>query len=269
MTKSSRGRQTITDTFKAARDCDLTEIEFRLWVLYRSYDSTGKGAFVSDERIAAHMGKCARTVERARASLITKGHLRQRLQGPNPARHWAVIPAERPDTSVAPRPDTHVEDPTLDPTEDPTPVSSIVRRSTESTDTTPPNPPEGKGDWKAFKNTYPQRSGEQGWVAAQQEWKNNIAAGVVVSDMLAGAMRYLAFCKAEGKVNTRYVKLASNFLDPAKRRWEEPWPITESTTATDEYVDPTHKEWANMVPVLSDRELKAAACPDPKGSYLK
>ena len=87
--------------------------------------------------------------------------------------------------------------------------------------------------------------------------------------MLAGAMRYLAFCKAEGKVNTRYVKLASNFLDPAKRRWEEPWPITESTTATDEYVDPTHKEWANMVPVLSDRELKAAACPDPKGSYLK
>ena len=232
MTKPSRGRQTITDIFTAARDDDLSDAEFRLWALYRSYDSKGKGAFVSDGRIGAHMGKSERAVQRARAGLIEKGFLKQQLRGPEIARYWSVLPAERSDTnvetSIAIDGEASVKDPTLVPTLVPTSVSPRVRGSTGSTETPPPHPPEGEGDWKAFKNTYPQRAGEQGWVLAEQQWKENIDAGVPVSEMLAGAMRYLAWCKAEGKINTRFVMMAAKLLDLTKRRWEEPWRLSRS-----------------------------------------
>ena len=263
MTEPSRGRQTITEIFAVLRDCDLSATEVRLWGLYRSYDSKGKGAFVSDSRIAGHMGKSERTVERARASLIEKGFLNQQLRGPGIARYWSVLPAERSDTDGDTSSDTSGEasakDPTHVPTHDPTPVSPTIRMSTGSTgstDNTPPNPADGEGDWKAFKNTYPQRSGEQGWVAAEQLWKENIAAGVVASDMLAGAMRYAAWCNAEGKAGTHYVLMPANWLHPAKRRWQELWPITESTKANDNCDGPPASVKggpANWIP--SEREV--------------
>ena len=87
-------RQTLTDIFTVSRDPRLTSNEVRAWILYRSYDSKGTGAWPSDETLAEHMEKGLRTVQAARAGLITKGFLIQKLRGPERARHWAVIPDE-------------------------------------------------------------------------------------------------------------------------------------------------------------------------------
>ena len=90
-------------------------------------------------------------------------------------------------------------------------------------------------------------------------WLENITAGVSASDMLAGVKRYAALCKAEGKLGTRFVMKASNWLDPAERRWTEPYHITESTTARDDNGIPASIKGGPANWVLSDREIAAAA----------
>ena len=245
----------------AARDCDLSETELRLWVLYRSYDSKGKGAFVSDDRIATHMGKAARTVERTRASLIEKGFLKQQLRGPEIARYWAVLPVECSatdgETSSATDGEASANDPPHDPPHDSPLVTPIVRTSTESTDTTPPNPLASGGDWNAFMAVYPERSGEQGWIEAERRWRANIDTGVSAPDMLAGAQRYRGYVLSEDKFGSRWVMKASNWLDPVARRWD-----TESYHTEPSHLAEFQKRHANLKPVLSDREL-AASSPGP------
>lgn len=89
-------RQTLTDIFMVTRDPRLTANELRVWLLYRSYDSKGAGAYPSDETLADHMDKGLRSVQAARAGLIQNGFLIQKLRGPERARYWAVIPDEAP-----------------------------------------------------------------------------------------------------------------------------------------------------------------------------
>ncbi|MCH8195064.1 MAG: hypothetical protein IIB12_03230 [Chloroflexi bacterium] len=72
------------------------------------------------------------------------------------------------------------------------------------------------------------------------------------------------------KVGTRFVKMASNWLDPAERRWTQPYHITESTKAKDDNGIPASIKGgpANWVP--SDRELAAATAGADRGlSSLK
>ncbi len=110
-----------------------------------------------------------------------------------------------------------------------------------------------------FREAYPKRSGEEGWADAERLWEANLTAGVSASDMLAGAKRYALWCEATGKSGTQYVKGASNWLDPSKERWEEPYHIPESTKARDANGVPDSFGGAAWVPILSDREIAAAA----------
>lgn len=87
-------RQTVADAFTVTRDPRITANELRVWLLYRSYDSKGHGAYPSDKTLAEHMDRHPRTVQTARAGLLRKGFLVQKLRGPDPARYWAVIPDE-------------------------------------------------------------------------------------------------------------------------------------------------------------------------------
>ena len=141
----------------------------------------------------------------------------------------------------------------------------IVRSSTDSTDTTPPNPPEGEGDWEAFKNDYPRRTGEQGWASAKRLWLELLAVGVSASDLVAAVKRYAALMTAEGKIGTRFVMKASTWLDPAERRWFEAYHITESMEAKDDNGIPASIKGGPPNWILSDREISAKedATPSP------
>ncbi len=149
--RKKSGRKTLTEIFTVARDPTLSPGAKSLWLVYRSYDS-GKGAHPGDERVIAHLACTDRTLRRLRGELIETGHLRQKLDGPNPARYWAVLPdpellkdrtqvstlsPERPDIGVHPRPDTGVrptpKDRTQDRTQDRTSMSPHSTLSTLST----------------------------------------------------------------------------------------------------------------------------------------
>ncbi len=115
---SGNGRQTLTEIFTVARDPSVSDKAFRLWLIYRSYNSGSKGAFCGDERMAAHLECSERTLRRWRSTLLESGHLRRKLDGPRPARYWAVVPeGERPDKSVPPRTDDRTNDRTDDRTD--------------------------------------------------------------------------------------------------------------------------------------------------------
>lgn len=90
---AERGR-VVEETFRVVRDPDLSPEEKALWVLYRSYDFRGEGSWPSDETLAGHLGKGARSVQRYRQTLMAKGFLLQKLRGPNPAAYQAVCPVE-------------------------------------------------------------------------------------------------------------------------------------------------------------------------------
>lgn len=271
MTRPSRGRQTITEIFLVAQDPTVTPNEFRLWVLIRSHENKdpSKGAWPSDIRLAQEMGKGERTVQTARAGLLEKGYLRQRLMGPDAAHYWAILPprvsqesAKQESQDSARQEDVVSQDVSQEGSQNSAP---ILRNNYGTTTTTPPNPPAGEGDWKSFRETYPEREGEQRWTRAEQQWQEHIRSGVSTSEMLAGAMRYREWSLAAGKFGGLYVKLASNWL--AERLWKEPYTITESMTAKESgraKVDDGPPQMAGpWTPVPSDRELAAlAACPD-------
>lgn len=68
--------------------------------------------------------------------------------------------------------------------------------------------------WIAFKQAYPQRSGDQGWSKARRAANARMAEGHRPEDFVAGAKRYLTYCEATGSIGTQYVKQASSFLGP-------------------------------------------------------
>ena len=94
MAKKS-GRKTLTETFALGRDPAIEPGPFKLWVIYRSYDS-GDGAYPGDELVGDHLKVSPRTVQRWRAKLMKSGHLTQKLDGPKTARYRSVLP-ERDD----------------------------------------------------------------------------------------------------------------------------------------------------------------------------
>lgn len=93
-TPERKGRATLADVFFVARSRELTSDEKALWIVYRSYEEPGRGAYPGDELLSSHLGKSQRTVQRCRAKLVDKGWLKQTLRGPMPATYRAAIPAE-------------------------------------------------------------------------------------------------------------------------------------------------------------------------------
>lgn len=74
--------------------------------------------------------------------------------------------------------------------------------------------------WKA----YPPRAGGNSKADARKAWVARVHAGVEPEDIVAGVHRYAAFCRAEGKVGTAYVKQAATFFGPGEH-WTEDWAL--------------------------------------------
>lgn len=74
--------------------------------------------------------------------------------------------------------------------------------------------------WKA----YPKRAGGNSKGDARKAWAARLKAGVEPEDIVAGVHRYAAFCRADGKVGTVYVKQAATFFGPGEH-WTEDWAL--------------------------------------------
>lgn len=80
--------------------------------------------------------------------------------------------------------------------------------------------------WKA----YPKRSGGNSKADARKAWAARLQAGIEPEDIVAGVHRYAAFCRADGKVGTAYVKQAATFFGPGEH-WTEDWALPAPATA--------------------------------------
>lgn len=78
-----------------------------------------------------------------------------------------------------------------------------------------------------FRNAYPQRAGSQRWRDAERAANSRVSEGHVPREMIDGATRYAAFCRAQGKLKTEFVLQAATFLGPNKQ-FLEPWTLPET-----------------------------------------
>lgn len=100
------------------------------------------------------------------------------------------------------------------------------------------------GDFERFWTNYPKRAGSNPKVAAYKAFCARLKEGVMVNHMVAGAIRYGAFCKATGKTGTEYVMQAVRFLGP-RQEYENDWKVPELAT-----VPKTDDEWMHYGQVL-------------------
>ncbi|MND38620.1 hypothetical protein D3C76_47740 [compost metagenome] len=75
--------------------------------------------------------------------------------------------------------------------------------------------------WKA----YPKREGSQPKGKAHSSWKARLKEGVTAERMLAGVVRYAAYCKAKGNVGTGYVMQAVRFFG-TEQAFDNEWAVT-------------------------------------------
>lgn len=78
-----------------------------------------------------------------------------------------------------------------------------------------------------FKLAYPERAGDQGWRKAVKAANARLSEGHTTEEFIEGAKRYAAYCAAQGKVGTEFVKQAATFLGPDKpflESWSLPLP---------------------------------------------
>lgn len=74
--------------------------------------------------------------------------------------------------------------------------------------------------WKA----YPKREGSNPKNKALSAWNARLKDGVTVEAMMAGVMRYAAFCQAKGNTGTSYVMQAVRFFG-TERAFENDWKV--------------------------------------------
>jgi len=77
--------------------------------------------------------------------------------------------------------------------------------------------------WKS----YPKREGANPKNKALAAWGARLKEGVTSEAMLAGVMRYEAFCKAKGNVGTGYVMQAVRFFG-TERAFDNEWSVSQS-----------------------------------------
>lgn len=79
--------------------------------------------------------------------------------------------------------------------------------------------------FESFKAIYPKRNGSNPWSKAFSAIKARLSEGEAWEDLLEGAQRYAAWCRATGKINTETVMQAVRFCGPAREfmaAWELP-----------------------------------------------
>jgi hypothetical protein len=87
--------------------------------------------------------------------------------------------------------------------------------------------PAGFGE---FWRTYPKRSGSNPRQKAIGAYRQRLAEGVTPETILAGAVRFGAWCEGTGKVGTELVMQASRFVGP-DRHFEEAWEVSAAAPA--------------------------------------
>ncbi len=94
---------------------------------------------------------------------------------------------------------------------------------------------------------YPKRNGNNPKSKALKAWNARVAAGVKPEDMLAGVVRYAAWCEAGRKINTEWVLLAATFFGP-DLPFNQPFTI----------IKPPGPEWHETAPgiVAKGKELE-------------
>ncbi|HEM6739330.1 TPA: DNA-binding protein [Citrobacter amalonaticus] len=73
---------------------------------------------------------------------------------------------------------------------------------------------------------YPKRSGGNSKTDAFKAWNARIRDGTTAREIHEGVERYAAFVKAEGSLNTQFVKQAKTFFGPGMH-FSEPWTIQQ------------------------------------------
>ncbi|WP_019558504.1 YdaU family protein [Thioalkalivibrio sp. ALE12] len=86
-------------------------------------------------------------------------------------------------------------------------------------------PPEFEALWAQ----YPKRGGDNPQKKAFKAYTARLRKGVTHEDMMAGVMRYAAYCEQQGKVGTEFVKQAATFLGPDEHWREEYRPPAKPT----------------------------------------
>jgi len=90
--------------------------------------------------------------------------------------------------------------------------------------------------WQAFRATYPERDGTQGWAKALDKANALVDTGTDWAEIMAGARRYRDQQQAAGKIGTSYVKRAEFFLSREAQLWTEAYPVQEHGTRTQQNV---------------------------------
>jgi uncharacterized protein YdaU (DUF1376 family) len=90
--------------------------------------------------------------------------------------------------------------------------------------------------WDAFRATYPERQGTQGWSKAKVKAAKLIASGEQWADIMAGARRYRDQQQAAGKIGSEFIKRAEFFLAADARLWTEEYPISQTNERTSKNV---------------------------------
>lgn len=86
--------------------------------------------------------------------------------------------------------------------------------------------------WDAFRATYPDRQGTQGWAKALEKANVLVKSGVSWSEIMSGARRYADQQTAAGNIATSFVKRAEFFLSADAKLWEESYPLQEHSRRT-------------------------------------
>ncbi|EOG8082494.1 DNA-binding protein [Citrobacter sp. CK184] len=96
--------------------------------------------------------------------------------------------------------------------------------------------PQGKNtyseDFEQAWGIYPKRDGGNSKSDAYKAWSARLNDGVSAEDMIAGTQRYADYVKADGSLNTRYVKQAKTFFGPGMH-FSEAWEIQRSSGVRD------------------------------------
>lgn len=76
--------------------------------------------------------------------------------------------------------------------------------------------------FKALRDAYPKRKGDQGWGAVRRQIPRHIENGESWEEMIRGAHNYRKFC-AENQEDTRFIKQARTFYGPDLwwHEWQE------------------------------------------------
>jgi hypothetical protein len=88
---------------------------------------------------------------------------------------------------------------------------------------------EAEGQFEAIWSNRPRRSGSDPKEPARKAFMARLKAGVPLTALVEGAVRYKRYCAARGIEGTEYVMQMQSFYGPLKRGWEEPWDIPPPT----------------------------------------